>query len=114
MKTTKIKRTYDSETHKLVKEEKVKLDMVDAAGILLEEGQKVWYARASKSAPSELFQGKIIKLTPNSVTINYSDDTGWWWYKGCPESALARLTSGHYDLSKEDRVYKFKQIAVIQ
>lgn len=113
MKITKTNRTYDPETHELIKSEEIELDITDVTGIVLEEGQKVWYARASQSAPSMLFQGKITKLTSSSVTISYSDDTRWW-YKGCPESSSARLTSGDYDLRKEDRTYRFRQIAVIQ
>lgn len=114
MKTVRKIYNFDPETQERHIEE-VELDMIDATGTLLEEGQKVWYARASKSAPAQLFQARITKLTPSSVTLEYSDDCRWW-NKGCPESSSARLTSGfHYDLRNEkNRTYQFRQIAVIQ
>lgn len=108
MKIVKKKYEYHPETHRLLKVEEVGLDMVDTTGRLLKEGQKVWYARAEKSAPSELFKATITKLTSSSVTLEYEDPTAWR-----PEvPSIARLTSGH--LNFKTGKYRFKQIAVIK
>lgn len=98
---------YNRETGKTSIED-VELDMVDASGVLLEEGQKVWYARASKSAPAQLFQAKIKKLTSSSVSLEYTDKFSW----RPEELSKAVLTSGFTDC--DEKTYKFKQIAVIQ
>lgn len=88
--------------------EDVELDMVDAAGILLEEGQKVWYARASNSAPARLFQAEIKKLTTSSVSLEYTNKFSW----RPEELSKAVLTSGF--TNSDEKTYKFQQIAVIQ
>lgn len=103
---TKYSRDPDGTRHS----EEVELDITDAAGVVLKEGQKVWYARASKSAPSQLFQAKITKLTISSVTLEYSDDSRWW-YEGCPDSASARLTSAQSRFN--EGIYSYRQLAVI-
>ena len=107
MKLVKHIYSYNRETGKTSVED-VELDMVDAAGVLLEEGQKIWYARASKSAPAQLFQAKIKKLTTSSVNLEYTDDRSWR-----PEKlSKAVLTSGH--TNRDEKTYTFQQIAVIQ
>lgn len=98
---------WDPEARKNI-EEVVELDMVDAAGILLEEGQKVWYARASKSAPAQLFRAEIINLTTGSVYLKYAETH--WDARETVETA--RLTSGFSNNKKGN--YEFRQIAVIQ
>lgn len=107
MKKIKCMKTYDPVTYEKVKEENIELDIVDAAGVVLEEGQKVWYARASKSAPSELFKAEIVKLTPNSVTLEYKE-THW---DGRETLEKSRLTSGYSNCRKH--TYMFQQIAII-
>lgn len=107
MKIVKRIYNYNRETGERSVED-VEFDMVDAAGILLEEGQKVWYARASKSAPAQLFQAKIKKLTSSSVSLEYTDKFSW----RPEELAKAVLTSGH--TNRDEKIYKFQQIAVIQ
>lgn len=105
-----VKRRYygwDPETRKNI-EEVVELDMVDAAGVLLEEGQKVWYARASKSAPAQLFRAEIVSLTTRSVCLEYAE-THWDARETLEKS---RLTSGFTNI--KDGRYEFRQIAVIQ
>lgn len=62
---------------KALKWKQGEFDMCDVAGTLLEEGQTVWYARAEKSAASELLKGKIVKLTSKSVTVEYKDRYNW-------------------------------------
>lgn len=99
---------WDPITGKNVGREVFELDMVDAAGVLLEEGQKVWYARTSKSAPAQLFQAKIKKLTSSSVSLEYTDKSSW----RPEELSKAVLTSGHSNC--DEKTYKFQQIAVIQ
>lgn len=108
MKKVKQIYNYNQETgERSVKN--VELNMVDTAGVLLEEGQKIWYARASKSAPAMLFEARIKKLTTSSVSLEYTDEYAWWR----PEEPLkAVLTSGI--TSVEEGTYSFKQIAVIQ
>lgn len=108
MKIPKTKRVYDPFTFTPVRTEEVELDMVDAAGILLEEGQKVWYARASKSAPAQLFRAEIVKLTTGSVCLKYAETH--WDARETVETA--RLTSGFSNIKKGN--YEFRQIAVIQ
>ena len=114
MKTVRKIYNIDPVTHERHVED-VELDMIDATGTLLEEGQKVWYARASKSAPAQLFQAKITKLTPSSVTLEYSDDYRWW-NKGCAESVSARLAAGfHYNRRNvKGRTYDFSAMAVFE
>lgn len=99
--------TYNRETGERTIED-AEFDMIDAAGVLLEEGQKVWYARASKSAPAQLFQAKIKKLTSSSVNLEYTDKFSW----RPEELSKAVLTSGHTNY--DEKTYKFQQIAVIQ
>lgn len=106
MKLVKYIYSYNRETGKTPVED-VELDMVDVAGILLEEGQKVWYARASKSAPAQLFQAKIKKLTTSSVNLEYTDRS---WRP--EELSKAVLTSGR--TNHDEKTYTFQQIAVIQ
>jgi len=107
MKIVKKCYKWDPETRRNIGEI-LELNMVDAAGILLEEGQKVWYARASKSAPAQLFQAKIKKLTSSSVSLEYTDRFSW----RPEELSKAVLTSGH--TNRDEKTYKFQQIAVIQ
>lgn len=106
MKLVKRIYTHNRETGERIIED-VELDMVDASGVLLEEGQKVWYARASKSAPAQLFQAEIKKLTTSSVRLEYVDDR----FRYPEELSKAVLTSGYTDCN--EKTYKFRQIAVI-
>lgn len=107
MKIVKRLYNYNRETgERSVKD--VEFDMVDAAGVLLEEGQKVWYARASKSAPAQLFRAEIVKLTTKSVCLEYAETH--WDARETVETA--RLTSGFTNDKKGN--YEFRQIAVIQ
>jgi hypothetical protein len=107
MKTVKRLYNYNRETgERSVKD--VEFDMVDASGVLLEEGQKVWYARASKSAPAQLFRAEIVKLTTSSVCLEYAETH--WDARETVETA--RLTSGFSNTKKGN--YEFRQIAVIQ
>lgn len=106
MKLVKRLYHYNRETGERSIED-AELDMIDAAGVLLEEGQKVWYARASKSAPAQLFQAKIKKLTSSSVSLEYTDKFSW----RPEELSKAVLTSGF--TNSDEKTYKFKQIAVI-
>lgn len=108
MKKVQERYKWDPVARKYVGKEVSELDMVDASGVLLEEGQKVWYARASKSAPAQLFKAEIVKLTTASVCLEYAETH--WDARETVETA--RLTSGFSNDKKGN--YEFRQIAVIQ
>lgn len=101
MKTTR--KLWDNKALKWKQEE---VDICDVAGTLLEEGQTVWYARAEKSAASELYKGKIVKLTPNSVSVEY-DNPYYWRQVG---TMVGRLTACRYTEGQ----CRYHQIVVIR
>ena len=95
----------------------VEADMTDYKGTILEIGQKVLYAKATKSAPAQLEEAEICNLGDGFVTL-LTKRSHWKWN---PETK-----SGHYELEdskvrlvsnrgnyQDDPEAKFMQLAVM-
>lgn len=90
-------------------------DMVDVNDVLLEEGQTIIYARASKSAPSHLEKGKILKVGDGFLQVEvlrtgFRRKDGEWKTTTEPEKVRLCGCRGCYD---KEPVAKFTQVYVL-
>lgn len=97
------------------KYETVEADMVDVNGVLLEEGQTIIYARASKSAPSHLEKGKILKVGDGFLQVEvirtaYRYKEGHWKESTEPEKIRLTGCRGCYG---DEPIARFSQVYIL-
>lgn len=112
-----MKQTIRRWNRELKKYYESQADMTDYKGTILEVGQKVLYAKASKSAPAQLEEAEICNLGDGFVTLKVQRQA-WKWNSETkeghfePEDSKVRLVSnqGNYD---DTPAAKFMQLAVM-
>lgn len=105
-------RKWDSKNREYIYQE---VPMVDSKRTLLEEGQKVLYAKANKSSTSEIEEGKITKLGDGFVILEVVRTFyKWSEHKTVTEPIKIRLVGARGSWDVENPAARFTQLWIVQ